>query len=440
MSVGKETRTIRRDAVKEIEMLVSSGSPTNESGEPIDLRSMVIQDKNKRRGSSVTKDQLEALFRLDGLTFRIVQKYIEKCLGSGYILKGGTKGARELCQKFCDDIDMKFFLSQVVQDIFITGNGMSWVELGYTTSGRNIRGLRLLNPKSGIDFLKDSEENIVYDSDLNAKGYKLGGEFGYPLMEWDEHRIEKGGEVVWTNPGGQDGRDRIAYFQLIGVGSPEHAISPLEPVYKAAIIRLNLEDTIGNSAFRASGLLARVGYENQDPREVSDEWLDHVKNELLSADQDTVWSIRRNVELGTFPIPDTGPFSTLMYYFADMQSSGAGIGIALILQPMDRGYRGDIAVAQEEFMDSVRLFQERLQWQVREYIFKRLLKARGLRVENAPYIKLRGRESGIALSQARRISTYARYELLTPDPRLEAWIRETEGLPMKDDQADPDAE
>lgn len=398
------------------------------------MRSITLKDANKRKGSTVSKGALELLYRMDGLTFRIVQKYIEKIVGGGYIVKGGSEAARKLCQDLADNIDLKYLLSEVVRDIFVTGNGTAWTEIGYNKSGTNIVLVKMINPKSGITFVKDDKNNVLYDATLRPAGFKLGGELGFPKMEWHQDRIVIQEEVVWTpSKPGEDGRDRIAYWKLVGVGEEEEGMSPLEPGYKASIIRMNLEDTVGNAAFRSLAVMAIVGDKDQPLEAVTDAQLDTVKNKLRELDQDTVWAFRRNVEIGKFPMPDVGGYEKLMYYFADLASSGSGIGISLILQPAERGYRGDIEIKQEEFMDSVKIFQQALEKQIKDFLFRRLLVAHGQSTLNIPHIKLIGKESGIALSTSRRLSTYARYGILTPDPLLEEWIRENEGLPPLDE-------
>jgi len=421
----KRVKPVQKEE-REIHKLVSSGvsvpvtSFTN-------LRSTLLAVE-KRKGSTVQASQLETLFRIDSLTFRIVQKYIEKILGGSYVIKGENKIIQNLCIDFCKDIDLLNLLSGIIFDIFVTGNGTAWIELGYTEDGSDIKKITLINPKSGIDLIRDEQGNILYDKDLKPVGYCIKA-IGYPKIEWRKDKIIQDGEVVWkANSPKDDGRDRIAYFRFINTGD-ELGMSPLEPSYKAALIRLNLEDTVGNVAFRSSGLIGVVGSENEDPRNITDQQLDTLKNELVNADQFSVWAVRNNVDIKSFPTPNITNFERLMYYFADLQSSGSGVGISLILQPLERGYRGDIEIAREEFFDTVKLFQESLSYQIREYIFKRLLKCKGYDPNKAPIIIFKGREAGIALSTARRLSAYARYNLIKPTPELEKWIRIQEGLP-----------
>ena len=422
----KTRRIFKRDVTQELAVPISSRTRRDEVGPGI--RSLALKDASKRIDPTVSKSQLELLKRIDGLTFRIVQKFIENIIGESYVIKGGSDRGRTLCEAFCKKIDIRFLTSLIVDDIFATGAGNAWTELGYTPNGKDIATVTIINPKSGMDFIRNQDKDIVYDNTLRPTGFQLGGNLGYPKMEWREADIKVDNKVVWTPKPGEDGRDRIAHWKFIGSGD-ELGISPLEPTYKAAVIRLNLEDTVGNAAFRSLAVAALVGTEGENPMNVTDEQLNSVRDKLRDLDQDTVWAFRYNVKLVDLPVPDISKYSELMYYFADMEAAGAGVGLALILAPMERGYRGDIADKREDFMDSVKHFQEILSYQIRENLFKRLLKARGQRPDNAPNIIFITKDAGIALSKSRRISTYARYELLTPDPDLEAWIREQEGIP-----------
>ncbi len=427
-------RVIKRPVPTQMQDLTTLSS-TKPSKIDTSMRSITLRDENRRKGSTVSKGSLELLYRMDGLTFRIVQKYVEKMVGGGYVIKGGSDASRLACENLANDINLKYLLSEIVRDIFVTGNGTAWTEIGYNEDGTDILVIKMINPKSGITFVKDDKDNVLYDRNLRPVGFKLGGTLGFPKMEWYENEIKVEEEVVWTpSKPGEDGRDRIAYWKLVGVGEEEEGMSPLEPGYKASIVRLNLEDTVGNAAFRSLAVMAIVGDKDQPLESVTDAQLDAVKNKLRELDQDTVWAFRRNVEISKFPMPDITGYEELMYYFADLASSGSGIGISLILQPAARGYRGDIEIKQEEFMDSVKIFQQALETQIKEFLFKRLLRAKGHSTKNMPYIKLIGKESGIALSTSRRLSTYARYGILTPDPELEDWIRENEGLPPLDEE------
>lgn len=424
-------RIIKRDVTQELAVPVSSKTRREDVGP--NIRSLALKDVSKRIDPTVSKSQLELLKRIDGLTFRIVQKYIENIIGESYVLKGGSDQGRETCEEFCRRIDIRFLTSLIVDDIFATGAGNAWTELGYNQTGTNILTVTVINPKSGIDFIRNQDKDIIYDKTLNPVGFHLGGNLGYPKMEWQENFIKVDNETKWTpSKSGEDGRDRVAHWKFVGSGD-ELGISPLEPTYKAAVIRLNLEDTVGNAAFRSLAVAALVGTEGENPMNVTDEQLNSVRDKLRDLDQDTVWAFRYNVKLVDLPIPDISNYSELMYYFADMEAAGAGVGLALILAPMERGYRGDIADKREDFMDSVKHFQEILSYHIRENLFKRLLKAKGQRPDNAPDIVFITKDSGIALSKSRRLSTYARYELLTPDPDLEEWLRQQEGLPPLDE-------
>ena len=418
----KIIRKLPEKEIVELKQMILSGAP----GE---IRSRTIEEPEKRKEAPVTKDELETLYLIDGLTGRIVDKYIEKMLSGGYILKGDPEICKEI-EEWCEQIDLKYLLGEIIRDIFITGNGNAWCELGYTENGKDITTIVMINPKN-IDYLRDDQNKILYDTDLRPKGFKLGTDLSRPLIIWEKDKITIKGEEekIIRMPPGQDGRDRIAHFKLIGLGEYELGISPIARSFKAALIRLNMEDLVGNIAFRSGAVVARVGTEEQSPDEISDEVLENTKNTLAeSLDQKTIYAFRRNIELDTFPVPKLDAYTDLLWYFAGLYSGSAGIKLPLILETR-RGYRGDIEVAQLEFLDTLKWYQERLAHQVREFFFKRLLKARGRDPKKAPKIEFLLQDPRINLSKARRLATYARRGLLRWDPELELYIRKLEGLP-----------
>ncbi len=421
-------KTIKEPPIREEHILVS-GRPTSNVSI---LRSQSIFDPDKRKETEVSKSQLEALYHRDPLTFRIVQKYIEEIIGSRFIIDGGGDAEREAVLALLNRVDIMYLGSEIVRDIFVTGAGNAWCELGYNKAGNNIITIRLINPKSGIDFIRDEKDDIKYEDDLKPTGYKLG-HLGFPDIEWKKNEISIRGEITWRATGNQDGRDRIAHFKLVGIGEYELGLSPIAPGYKIALIRLNIEDVVGNAAFRSGSVVAKVGVEGEDPMTVTEEHLDQVKGELEDIDQDTIWAFRRNVDLGGFPVLDIKGMENVLYYFADLQCGGTGIKLPIILQPLQRGFRGDIEVALEEFKDgAVPIFRHTLEYQIREKIFKRLCAAkRGLDPNKAPSIRFIPRQGRIALAASRRIASYARRGLIRYDPVLEKFIRDTEGLPTE---------
>jgi len=221
-------------------------------------------------------------------------------------------------------------------------------------------------------------------------------------------------------------------FKLIGLGEDEYGLSPLAPGYKAALVRLNIEDVIGNISFRKSSIVAKLGDENQPPESVTDEQLKTIQDQLRQADSYNVFTFRRNVDIGEFPTPDIKELSTPLYYLADLYCSGLGVKLGLILQPPQGSYRGDIEIAREEFRESVVVqLRKSLEKQIRDKFFKRFLKARGYDPLNAPYIEFIPKQGRLGLEKSRRIATYARRGLIKYDPLLEKYIRELEGLPTE---------
>jgi len=417
--------------------IITKTLPTKESSlciltsSPEAPRSLTIGKTDLREVPSASKEDLEKLYSIDGLTGRIVDKYIEKIWGSGYDIIGSDQEISKEIGNWSKAIDIDYIGGEILRDIFITGAGNAWCELGYNKEGTDISTIKIINPKM-MDFLRDSSKKIEYDTDLRPKGYVFGSGLASRVkVTWEKDKItsigDKGEQIDYMNKN-QDGRDRIAHFKLIGLGEMEEGISPVARSFKSALVRLNLEHTVGDIASRSSSIMAEIGREDQPPESISESVLESTKKELEKVDSVSIFVFRRTTKISPFPTPDPSKFTDLLYYFADLYTSSLGVKLPLILQPA-RGYRGDIEIAQLEFLDTVKLFQNRLAIQVKNLFFKRLLKARGIQESLTPNIVFKLKDQGIALSQSRRIATYARRNLISYDPELEKFIRDQEGLP-----------
>jgi len=383
---------------------------------------------------TVSKDDLELLFHIDGLTFRQVYEYVDAMTGAGYYFEGEDKELVQLVEEWSEQVKLKRLVKEIIKDILITGAGNAWVELGYTYDSRDIVGLRILNPKY-MDYIRGTQGRVMLDDDHTPVGYVQKGDIYRHVTEWRRDRITVDGETVWTpRHEYDDGRYRIAHFKLFCLGESYIGMTPFETVYKQAIIRLNLEHNVGEGVYRSGAIVAKVGDPDKPPSTVSDKELDDVVRELEDVNVRSVLAFRRNVELDSLPSVELQGKEDLIYYFADVQSAGVGVPLDRLLMPRrGRTYRGEEALKGIVFENRIRGLQEDLADQIREYFFYRLLLARGLIKPNeykkVPRIVFRSYQPILQRERSRTTATYARRGLMRWDPELEKKIRDELGLP-----------
>jgi len=405
------------------------------SGEYVSLEEDEKADYFSQAVERVTKtvklSDLKKLYLIDPLTFRHVEKYVNKIVGQGFYWEGDPDYVR-IVEEWCNRrrVQLKSILKYVIRDIFIGGGGNAWVELGYNRSGTDIVGLRMMNP-TNIDYIRDSrDQNVILDENGDPVGFIQERGVTGERREWRKDYIKIGDQVVWRATRGQDGRDRIAHFYFWKFGDSYLGITPVQTSFKPAIIRLNLEENVGEGGYRSGSLIAYVGTDdNPNP---PDALVDSVVEELEKANFKTVFGFKKSVKLDRMPSPDLTGREDLIYLFADLQSTAIGRPLILDMQSTTRrGYAGEAEMKNLEFQLDVEVLQDELARQVEEKLIYRLFKARGLPLDKIPKLRFRSALPSIQRERLRRLSMLARYGLLTrEDPELEVRLRQELDLPF----------
>jgi len=380
----------------------------------------------ERIQSTVDKESLEKLYHIDGFTFRLVQDYVDWIVGPGYYLEGDTENKD--FDKWCTRVKLTRILKEIIKDILVTGAGNAWVEVGYTDDGKDITGLRLMNPKTNIDYMRDEKNNVKLDEDGRPVGFIQNNGI-YGKVEWYKDKILVNGERVWKPAyEGDDGRDRIAHFTLFRLGESYLGMTPLETAYKQAIIRLNIEENVGESAFRSGGIVATVGSPDRSPEAIPDKWVDDVVKELQNVTHKTIFAFKPNVRIERFPSPDLERRAELIYTFADLQGAAMGRPLILLLHSTARrGYAGEAEQKAIDWELRVASLQEDLALQIEEKLLDRYAKCRGFK--QVPKFRFRTRTPTILRDRTREIATLARRNLIRYDPAIAERFLEEFGLP-----------
>jgi hypothetical protein len=383
----------------------------------------------ERVTSTVSKEQLEKLYHIDGLTFRLVNDYIQDIIRPGFYLLGDQELVEE-CMEWSETVKLKAIMEEVIRDILVTGAGNSWLELGYAENGKDILSLRMINPKTGIDYIRDERtKNVLLDDSFRPVGFVQPRNYLGQEIIWKEKQILVDNRVVWrAKYKGEDGRDRIAHFKLFGLGESFLGQSPLETVYKQAIIRLNLEDNVGEAGFRSGGIIAYVGESGAPP--VPPAQIDKLVDALKNVNIQSIFGFQHNVRIERFPTPDIDKRVQLIYYFADIQAAGMGASLAKYLT-IEAPSRRALELVNIDYENRIAALQDKLAEQMREKLFYRVLKARGRvsRLKEVPRVVFRSNMPAAQREHSSSISRLARRGLITWDPELEIVLREQYGLP-----------
>ena len=420
MKIIRTTTPLPEKVQVEVEVLSKSGKIAD--------RAQLWSSLEERIKSTVSKEQLETLYKVDGLTFREVNDYVDFIVGPGFYFEGNEDLVKK-CEEWTGRVRIKRIMEECIKDIFIGGAGNSWVELGYNEEGNDIPALRILNPKT-MDYIRDyMTKDVEIDEENNPVGYKKS-KSGYNRyeMEWTKDKITKDGKVLWSSAI-QDGRDRIAHVKLFGIGESYLGMSPVESIYMQAIIRLNLENNVGEGAFRSGGLVAYIGREGQV--QPSPEVIDKVVTDLQNVTTNTIFGFRNDVKLDRMPSPDLTGREELIMYFAAIQSLGMGFPLSKHMNISGRLAARVNTSADIDFEQRIASLQERFGSEMREKLFFRYLKARGLvnSLSEVPKLIFRTKSPNILRETINMLTRLGRRDIIRRDPELEKKIREELGLP-----------
>lgn len=385
----------------------------------------VFSAMESRALETVSIDKLEKLYLIDGITFRDVNDYVDRIIGTAIHFTGDPRLVKE-CEEWSERVNLKRLLEEGIKDIFITGN--AYYELGYTPGGDDIVKVRLINPRL-IDYIRNHSGEIERDEYSDPVGFvmKVHGD----TIEWRKDEIVVNGEVRWRSDGTYDGRDRIVHLRLFTLGDNEVGISPLQTVYKSAIIRMNLEENTGETSYRSGALVVTVGKENEPPPRP--ESIQKIVDDVSKIRGDDILGLPSGVKLDQPPVPEMSDRSSLLLYFAGVQSLAMGIPLTRHLLPGTRVAlrSADSLPTDLDYEHRILCLQSRLADQIRRTFIFRYLSARGLinSLSEVPSISFTSSTPFLLREIINLLARLGRRGLIRRDPELEEYIRRELGLP-----------
>ena len=361
-------------------------------------------------------DNIKEFYRLyenDALTFGLVNYLVYKIV-SKIIFTGNPEDVK-VFEDWKERKHFKARLEDIVRDIIIAGG--SWTEPIF--SSIDLEKIKIINPET-MDYIRENDSNIKLDEEGKFLGYvqEVNGKKRY----WYKNRIEEDNRVIYEGMKNEDLRDRIKYWKLLSFGDSELGISLVKAMYRPAIIRSNLEDMVGESAFRGGGIVA---YLTGEP---SQEQKNKLKTDLTNITARNIFLLKDNIKLSTVPIPEMSERENLLYLLADFEAAGLNIPLEALLSGT-KTYRQDFLNKMADMETRIESFQDRLVEQIEEYIIKPLLK---LWKRKGPVsVQFVSVSPSVQTTRSRVIGALARRGMLKSDPELEIHLRKELKLPHK---------
>ncbi len=365
-----------------------TGDKKASGGKSVQLASESITSRDSTTGRK-RLEELEELYRMDGLVFGIINRYVRDIVGPGYAVLTKDENIREITEAFTKNRKTGFnkMLRFAIRDGFIYGFGIFEITYDNDKNPSKIDRILRIDPKT-IEFKKKG-------------GKVIRDKYGYP--EGFVYRDEKGKEVALPN-------EKVAFFTFHPLHEGDVGISPLEVLYRPLLFKLNIEESFSESLWRTGypPIVAKVGDDKHYPTEKEIEGLAKDIKQLKSRN---AFILPYWTDIGPLDIGRPADIETYLDYYG-----------TLVRECLGAPEEDEVA-----YEKTIIALQKELSEQVEEQVFRKLAVIHEF--DEVPRLQFGEHSAEMRLSKARRLGVYARSGLLSWDEDIEKAIRIEESLP-----------
>jgi len=353
--------------------------------------------------SDIALKRFETIYRLDPLIFAAINKLTRLITSPPIQVIEGSEEDRNTLLNWIKRIDLQNKLEDIVRDVLIYGFSLSEIE--YNEDKTDIINLRLLDPKT-VDFIKTRKgmDEIALDVTGQIKGYTI--------------QIKGKTEDL--------PRNNALHIKFFSLGDKCLGISLIEPIFKMAWIRLNLEEALGEAVYRHGFPIYyfNIGDEKvlATPAKVK-EAKKLLKNLDTAAELILPNWIKPGVLRGGGGLSEK--LAELLIYFTGAIASGLEIPKSFWLP--GRVGRAAAEVENLDFERTVVSYQQRLIKQLEEQLINKYIILKQMKTK--PRIVFQEMSPEHRLLRIRTLAMLSHRGLLTKDIHLENQLRRELDLP-----------
>jgi len=409
--LAKESRLTK--ALKAIAKAATSrpATKTDKRMKSYSLEELIAVTKRKSKSleeriprSEELMSRAEILYRLDPLIWSGVNK-LTRLIATPKIFFVGEDEDVKVMNRWITSIGLRSLLPDLIKDIFIYGYAVA--EIRRTDKGV-IEKLSQINPIT-FDYIRESNKYIKRDSKGDIEGYRQ------KLPSENDPKIFKPREVI--------------LLKFYSLGEECLGLSPVEACFRASWIRLNLEEAIGEAIFRHGFPLFyyKIGSPESESRGrgfVTPEKINDAKEILAGLDTANELILPWWITPGRIDAKaQIGDISNLLQYFAALILTAFEVpkvyGVSTVM------VQGNVGQESMDFEKTIQTMQEMIVTQLMEQLF---LADGAPEMEEFPKLVFTQYNPEQKTLKARRLSQFAKYNLITRDSSVENAIRESEGI------------
>lgn len=347
----------------------------------------------------------EVLYRLDPLVWAGINKLTRLVASPSVYFSGKDEDDVVTMEMFIDRVRLRTILPFLIKDIFLYGYGVAEI----VKKEGKIEGLAQIDPKT-FDYIRIAEHDYV---ERNPDGSIKG--FVQDITGQDKKYFKPEDVLI------------VKFYTL---GELCLGMTPLEAVYKASWIKLNLEEALGEAVYRHGYPVYwyKIGSPEAEAKgfEITPDKVKEAREYLKQLSTANELILPYWIEPGRLDaksqIGDISSF--LQYLSAEIM---AGLEVPKVYGTTTQNVQANVAQETRDFEKTIKTMQNTLANQLDEQLFSQYRSEIKIKWPH-PRINFVEHSEETKMFQARRLSQYSKYHMLTPDENLENDIRQLEGL------------
>ena len=375
--------------------------------------SLQVDTPDRTRVSNI---ELRACYLKDPIVFKAVTTY--QNLLPRYSFRYTDKKTEKFFTQWFENSHFDIEIREAVKNMCIYGD--AWLEL-----------------------VKDKDGKIVDIANINPEQFdyiKRGTNTYYPVMKSGrillDPSTEKPKGYVQMLPYIVNGKyrifftpDDILHLMFFTIGSGYYGVGIVEPIYYITNWKLNILEGYAESVQQV-GFPIKVMYVGDASHPVAKEEIKGGLSALKKVNRTKSISLPYWMKIDMLePRWSLANIREQLELLVDMQISGLGIPKAFITSVGEGSNRKALVLQNRDYERTVNGMRQKLAVELEEGLFKKIAEENGLN----SYPKIDWQPIGLRDLEdlAKRLESYTKSGILTPDKKLEAKIREWESLPAK---------
>ena len=375
----------------------------------------------------VDPQELEQAYVSDAIYFNSINKSTQMIMAAGYNLIDDTndyfKNFMENIGGIGEDITFNELFEAIFKFQMIYGN--AYVELVFDKkTQKKVVDLTLIDPKR-VDFAMNGSNKIVTDEHGKPVGYTLKVPWGYdiigksdPIPKKYEGKVSLNSNQIFMLP------HRICHFKLYTYGDRFYGLGLIEPSYKSALYKKNIEEAQANSIYQR-GQYPVIAYVGDEQHEPTPQDIQTVLDNLIKLKHDRYMAFQYWTKVEPLEVKQSDITQNTLEYLRRNQTASLGMPEAFATGAGEKTNRATLTNQQKFLEFTLYDIVYKTLSTIRKYIFKRICFYN--HITKVPNIKWGDIEAEELNDKASRINNYVKSGILNPE-EVKSFVLKSEEL------------